>query len=490
VNTIARAIEGIAVRRSSDVDLFERALRGDSIAFSEAYRRYYDRVFAFCLSRLLSREAAKDAAQESFARALSANASGVTSPASWLFGIARHVCIDVARDAARGHPASAGDIRSDESVLPSERSAEDTALSKQAASKVLVALRKTNPRYRSALILREIHQQPMTDVAEALGVSLETAYTVMSRARDAFGKSYAEILNLPAPCSQAVELSYRRSGSGLTPVETATLDTHLGSCAKCRREAARVETGGRLGALLLLTPWASSRVPGLLERAAAALGSRPWPTHVLPEVVTDWTVPKVAAIVIAAVNLIALAGPTDPQAALSLKSAMAVESRGASQNASPTCPVPSGGDLAQGPGSSATQGPPAQGTQRNQVRAHVGAGGAGSSQGGQTAVKQQTAAKTRTGSPQSSGSGTQKGTASGGATAQGKSSGGSSSAPKASTSGGSSQNSGSGSGGSAGTSGGSGSAGRSGSGSGAGGPQNGGSSGGSEGAGGSGGTGQ
>jgi RNA polymerase sigma factor (sigma-70 family) len=479
VNTIARAIEGIAVRRSSDVDLFERALRGDSIAFSEAYRRYYDRVFAFCLSRLLSREAAKDAAQESFVRALSANASGVTSPASWLFGIARHVCIDVARDAARGHPASAGDIRSDESVLPSERSAEDAALSKQAASKVLVALRKTNPRYRSALILREIHQQPMTDVAEALGVSLETAYTVMSRARDAFGKSYAEILNLPAPCSHAVELSYRRSGSGLTPVETATLDTHLGSCAKCRREAARVETGGRLGALLLLAPWASSRAPGLLERAAAALGSRPWPTHVLPEVVTDWTVPKVAAIVIAAVNLIALAGPTDPHAALNLKSAMAAGSRGASQNASPTCSVPLGSGLAQGPGPGSTQGPEAQVTQRTQTRAQVGAGGAWGSQGGQTAVKRQTAAKTRTGSPQSSGSGTQKGTASGGAAAQSKSSGGSSSASKGSTSGGSSQGgaSGGGSGGSGGTSGGSDSAG--GSGGGAGGPQNGSGSGGS-----------
>lgn len=470
MNTIARAIEGIAVRRSSDVDLFERALRGDSIAFTEVYRRYYDRVFAFCLSRLLSREAAKDAAQESFARALSANASGVTSPASWLFGIARHVCIDVARDASHGRPANAGDIGSDESVLPSERSAEDAALSKQAASKVLVALRKTNPRYRSALILREIHQQPMTDVAEALGVNLDTAYTVMSRARDAFGKSYAEILNLPAPCSQAVELSYRRSGSGLTPAERGTLDAHLSTCPKCRREAARVESGGRLGALLLLTPWASSRVPGLLESAAAAFGSRPWPTHVLPGIAAEWTVPKVAAIVIAAVNLIALAGPTDPHATLNLKTAMAAESRGASQNASPTCLVPPGSGLAQGEGSGAAQGAPAQVAQREQVRAQVSAGGAGSGQGGQTAARQQTATKTQTGSQQSSSSGTQKSTASGGAAAQNKSSGGSSSESKGSTSGGGSQ-SGGGGGSSGGAGGGSDNAG--GSGNGAGGSQSG-----------------
>jgi RNA polymerase sigma factor (sigma-70 family) len=471
VNTIARAIEVIAVRRSSDVDLFERALRGDSIAFTEVYRRYYDRLFAFCLSRLLSREAAKDAAQESFARALSANASGVTSPASWLFGIARHVCIDVARDASRGHPASAGDIRSDESVLPSERSAEDAALSKQAASKVLVALRKTNPRYRSALILREIHQQPMTDVAEALGVSLDTAYTVMSRARDAFGKSYADILNLPAPCSQAIELSYRRSGSGLTPAEKGTLETHLATCAKCRQEAARVESGGRLGALLLLAPWASSRTPSLLERAATAFGARQWPTHALPEIVTDWTVPKAAAIVIAAVNLIALAGPTDPHAALNLKSAMAAESRGSSENASWTCSVLPSGGVAQGPGAGAPQGAQAPITQRNQVRAQVGAGGTERSQGGQAATQQQAATKTRTGGPQSGGSGTEKGTASGGAAAQSKSSGGSGSESKGSSSGGSSQSGGSGSS-SDSAGGGSGSAG--GSGGGGGGQQNGG----------------
>jgi RNA polymerase sigma factor (sigma-70 family) len=453
MNTIARAIEGIGVRRSGDADIFERALRGDPVAFSEVYRRYYDRVFAFCLSRLLSREAAKDAAQESFVRALSANASGVTSPASWLFGIARHVCIDVARDAAHGHPASAADVSSDETVLPSARSAEDAALSKQAASKVLMALRKTNPRYRSALILREIHQQPMADVAEALGVNLDTAYTVLSRARDAFGKSYAEILDLPAPCSRAVELSYRRTGSGLTAVETTALDAHLSSCAKCRREAAKVGGGKGLQALLLLTPWASSRSGSLLERAAAVFGLRPWPVEALPGVAAEWSVPQFAAIAAAAVGLIALGGPTVPDAALDVRTASLASAYHASPAAWPTRHNSSNSCSAQN-GAAGSQ---AQVIQRVRVRAKSGSGTA-SGVRTQNAGQGQPASKSGSGSKQSSGGGTQKAATSSGTTTRAKSSG-SGTVSRKSTSSGSSKSSSSGSSGSGGSGGSSGSGG-------------------------------
>jgi RNA polymerase sigma factor (sigma-70 family) len=462
VNTIARAIEGIGVRRRSDVHVFERALQGDPVAFSEVYRRYYDRVFAFCLSRLLSREAAKDAAQESFVRALSANASGVTSPVSWLFGIARHVCIDVAREAARSQPAHAADVQSDESALPVAKSAEDTALSKQDASKVLVALRKTNPRYRSALILREIHQQPMPDVAEALGVNVGTAYTILSRARDAFGKSYAEVLNLPAPCSRAIELSYRDTGTGLTPAETTVLETHLTSCAKCRREAARVDGSNRLKALLLLTPWASPRTPNLLDRAVAAVGSRPWPTHALPETGVVWTVPKVAAVAIAAINLVSLAGPTGPQPAPSDNNAAFASTCLASQDVSSTCSTTLGGALSPSNGAASHPGAPV--TQRSQVQARLGSGGTTSASGGKTAKRQRTGSAaadgTGSGSGQSGGpaSSTARKDSASGSKAVPKGSGGSSTASQGSRPGGSPP-SGSGSGGSSGATGGSGNSG-------------------------------
>ena len=312
MNTFSRAIEGIAVRRSSDAEVFDRALRGDSLAFSEVYRRYHDRIFAFCLSRLLSREAATDASQEVFLRALSADASGVKSPGSWLFGIARHVCIDIARKEQRDSPSSAYDVASDESALPLEPTAEDAALSRQAASDVLLALRRTNPRYRSALILREIHQQPMPDVAEALGVSTGAAYTILSRARDAFGTAYARVLDLPEPCRRAVELMYRRSGTGISATELGTLDAHLGSCARCRREAAKAEDGKGMRALLPLLPWAMPRAPGLLTRAATVFGTQAWPVDAISGAGAQWSASMLAMGTIATVGIIAAVVTTVP----------------------------------------------------------------------------------------------------------------------------------------------------------------------------------
>lgn len=307
MSAITRALEGIAIRRSSDAEAFDRALRGDSLAFAEVYRRYHDRIFAFCLSRLLSREAANDAVQEVFLRALSADASRIASPGSWLYGVARHVCIDVARTAHRDRPADADDLASDEATHPAESAAEDAALSRQAASSVLLGLRRLNPRYRSALILREIHQQPMTDVADSLGVTVPTAYTILSRARDAFGKTYAEVLGLPDTCRRAVELVYRRTGTGISESEALGLESHLTTCPGCRREAARASGGKGMRALLPLLPWASIKTPGILTRAAAAFGSQPWPAEVAARASLGWTMARVATATVLAAGMVAAA---------------------------------------------------------------------------------------------------------------------------------------------------------------------------------------
>jgi RNA polymerase sigma factor (sigma-70 family) len=314
MGTMSRAIEGIAIRRHSDADVFDRALRGDAVAFSEVYRRYHDRVFAFCLSRLLSREAATDAAQEVFVRILSADPATIRHPTSWLFGIANHVCIDVARRSSREAPAATDDSVDGAFAGSAETDAADAFFSRQAASDVLLALRRTKPRYRTALILREIHQQPMDDVAEALGVSVATAYTILSRARDAFGTAYAGVLDLPNGCRSAVEMIYRRTGTGLSQTDTRALEAHLDSCTRCRREADRAEDGSGLRSLLPLLPLTLRPARGLIARAAAAFGSHPWPVETAGAVTPafEWTFGKVFALALAAGTLATVVASTVP----------------------------------------------------------------------------------------------------------------------------------------------------------------------------------
>lgn len=295
---LARGFEGIALRRKPDADVFARALRGDDVAFSEVYRRYHQRVYGFCLARLLSPEAANDATQEVFTRLLAANPDSVENPTAWLFGVARHVCVDMVRRSTRTDVVAPDGEQLSDVAAPAETETEVT--DRETAEAVLLALRRVSPRYRTALILREVHEQPIADIATALDISIPTTYVVLSRARDAFGKAYAQVGDLKPPCRSAVELLYRRTGTGISAPEQAALDEHLESCPRCRREQARADSGSRMHMVLPLLPVAAGS-KGLIARAVHSIGSSPWPietaTHALPHF--DQPLAKVAAVALA-----------------------------------------------------------------------------------------------------------------------------------------------------------------------------------------------
>lgn len=79
-----------------DATLVKRAQRGDAQAFALLYRRYLDPVYDFCARRLESREAAEDATQTVFLKAVAAlpQCRDGDRFAGWLFGIARNVITD------------------------------------------------------------------------------------------------------------------------------------------------------------------------------------------------------------------------------------------------------------------------------------------------------------------------------------------------------------------------------------------------------------
>lgn len=83
----------------SDATLVAQVRRGDARAFALLYRRYLNQVYAFTASRLSTREAAEDATQTIFLKALS-SLHTCREPelfAGWLFAIARNVVIDMQR---------------------------------------------------------------------------------------------------------------------------------------------------------------------------------------------------------------------------------------------------------------------------------------------------------------------------------------------------------------------------------------------------------
>jgi RNA polymerase sigma-70 factor (ECF subfamily) len=83
----------------SDAELVARAKRGDGQAFALLYRRYLDQVYDYAAARLEGREAAEDATQTIFLRAVASitTCRDGTVFAGWLFAIARNVVTDAHR---------------------------------------------------------------------------------------------------------------------------------------------------------------------------------------------------------------------------------------------------------------------------------------------------------------------------------------------------------------------------------------------------------
>src|SRR5215212_11471351 len=109
---------------SSDEELVGWAQRGQRDAFGLLYDRHFSSVYGYCYRRLGEREAAQDAAAETFRKALTALPSYRPQAfRGWLFAIARHVVADAAR---QRH----ADLSLDDALAVNDRSAslEEVAL--------------------------------------------------------------------------------------------------------------------------------------------------------------------------------------------------------------------------------------------------------------------------------------------------------------------------------------------------------------------------
>ena len=100
----ARPIPEEVLGGAGDAALVIRAQLGDRPAFAELYRRHVGSIYDFCAHRLGGREAAEDATQAVFMRAIGSLGECKHPDAfrAWLFGIARHVVLDAYRANKRG----------------------------------------------------------------------------------------------------------------------------------------------------------------------------------------------------------------------------------------------------------------------------------------------------------------------------------------------------------------------------------------------------
>ncbi len=156
---------------------------GDAAAFETLYARYEAKVFGFCLRYLGDRDVAADAFQETFMRLVD-GAVGYEPRGrfpSWIFTIARRVCIDILRtDKKQWHVGDAGDV-----PATSGPAAADLELRDELERH----LSRLPPQQREVLLLHRYHGFAYEEVAALTGSTVaavkQKAYRALKTLRAA-----------------------------------------------------------------------------------------------------------------------------------------------------------------------------------------------------------------------------------------------------------------------------------------------------------------
>jgi len=166
------------------VGIYQRDAAGNRgrAAVSELFRRYGDRLYAWCFRHLREHEAALDVAQESFMAAFQAlpRFEGRAEFSSWLFAIARYRCVSAFR-AAR--PVDE-EFDFDALAAPG-RNPEDAFLARENEDRALALINTTlDPDERTALWLRCYEGMPVDEITRALNLNGSAgARALLQRAR-------------------------------------------------------------------------------------------------------------------------------------------------------------------------------------------------------------------------------------------------------------------------------------------------------------------
>jgi RNA polymerase sigma-70 factor (ECF subfamily) len=181
---------------ASDEVLMVRYQRGDRDAFALLVRRYNKQVYNFVLRQLRTPSLCEDVTQEVFMR-LVQNAAEFKHEArfsTWLYAIARNLCIDQLRRLQhRRHPSLDQPLGSEDdsrtlgdsvSAQHPTANAERSAVGSEVQASIVKAVDALPEDQREVFLLREIADLPFKDIAEITGASENTVKSRMRYALD------------------------------------------------------------------------------------------------------------------------------------------------------------------------------------------------------------------------------------------------------------------------------------------------------------------
>lgn len=183
---------------NQDAILVQRACEGDSDSFGKLVEKYESFVYRTVFYDIKNREDAEDIAQEVFIKAYRAlNSFRADSEFStWIYRICKNTVYDYMRKNSKAKTIplsemSSGDDNDREYEIADESGKYDpekTAISKETASLVNLAISKLSEEHRNIIVMRDIEGYSYSEIADFLGLEEGTVKSRLSRAREALKK--------------------------------------------------------------------------------------------------------------------------------------------------------------------------------------------------------------------------------------------------------------------------------------------------------------
>ena len=183
--------------------------RGDAAAFAELVTRHEKPLWCFLRRSTHDDAAAEDLLQETFMRVIHSASSWRAEAkfSSWLYTIARNLCVDHARKRKHGRPVSLdGHAHRDRESSPPLREqlpgqdlgAERMAQNRELAARLEQAIAALPDAQREVFLMREVAGLPFAEIAQVIGASEPTVKSRMRYALERLRSVLAERPSEPA----------------------------------------------------------------------------------------------------------------------------------------------------------------------------------------------------------------------------------------------------------------------------------------------------
>lgn len=187
----------------SDEELVRRFNQGEADAFEELVRRYEKPLYNFILRSVRDGDRSQELLQDVFLKVVqrSSEFQGSSKFSTWLYTIARNLCIDTSRKMVfRRHRSLDAPLSSSESesatlldrVAGEVPAADRSAIGHDLQTRITEAVDQLPDEQREVFLMRELQNMPFRDIAEVIGVPENTVKSRMRYALERLQRALTE----------------------------------------------------------------------------------------------------------------------------------------------------------------------------------------------------------------------------------------------------------------------------------------------------------